>query len=164
MENLKITVTITDGNKEVKGTTDVKSCESMKNDFGISKIDEMVSMLTDEITFKSKQETLNKTNNMTAVEQVIFDLFDGNPPQWAKLIIKEGLEKEKEQMIAFAEYTSIIDQEKSDMKKVLDFYLTLGEEIVEDETPNEQIEINQEEPKQETLEEVDEKNLKNKNK
>jgi hypothetical protein len=50
------------------------------------------------------------------------------------------------------------------MKEVLDFYLTLGEEIVEDETPNEQIEINQEEPKQETLEEVDEKNLKNKNK
>jgi hypothetical protein len=110
------------------------------------------------------EETLNKSNNMTAVEQVIFDLFDGNPPQWAKLIIKEGLEKEKEQMIAFAEYTSIIDQEKSDMKEVLDFYLTLGEEIVEDETPNEQIEINQEEPKQETLEEVDEKNLKNKNK
>jgi|APGre2960657373_1045057.scaffolds.fasta_scaffold62356_4 hypothetical protein len=53
MENLKITVTITDGNKEVKGTTDVKSCESMKNDFGISKIDEMVSMLIDEITSKS---------------------------------------------------------------------------------------------------------------
>jgi hypothetical protein len=26
------------------------------------------------------------------------------------------------------------------MKEVLDFYLTLGEEIVEDETPNEQIE------------------------
>jgi hypothetical protein len=76
----------------------------------------------------------------TAVEHVIFDLFDGNPPQWAKLIIKEGLEMEKEQMIAFAEYTSIIDQEKSDMKEVLDFYLTLGEEIVEDETPNEQIE------------------------
>jgi hypothetical protein len=48
MENLKITITITDGNKEVKGTTDVKSCESMKNDFGISKLDEMVSMLTEE--------------------------------------------------------------------------------------------------------------------
>jgi len=37
----------------------------------------------------------------TAVEQVIFDLFDENPPQWAELIIKEGLEMEKEQKIAF---------------------------------------------------------------
>jgi hypothetical protein len=54
MENLKITITITNGSKEVKGTTDVKSCESMKNDFGISKLDEMVSMLTEEITFKSE--------------------------------------------------------------------------------------------------------------
>ena len=95
----------------------------------------------------------------TALEQVIFDLFDGNPPSWAKLIIKEGLELEKEQMISFAEYTSIIDQNKSNMKEVLDFYLTLGEEIVEDEIHNEQIEMNQE-----TLKEDSDKNLKNKSK
>ena len=38
----------------------------------------------------------------TVLEQVIFDLFDGNPPQWAELIIKEGLEAEKEQMCKFA--------------------------------------------------------------
>ena len=95
----------------------------------------------------------------TALEQVILDLFDGNPPQWAKLIIKEGLEWEKNQMISFAEYASTINQDKSDMREVLGFYLTLGEEIVENEIPNEQIEMNQE-----TLEEVDDKNLKNKNK
>jgi hypothetical protein len=52
MENLKITITVTDGNKEAKGSTDIKSCESMKNDFGISKLDEMVSMLSEELKNK----------------------------------------------------------------------------------------------------------------
>jgi hypothetical protein len=59
MENLKITITVTDGNKEVKGTTDVKSCESMKNDFGISKLDEMVSMLTEEFQTRPRKLTKN---------------------------------------------------------------------------------------------------------
>ena len=43
----------------------------------------------------------------------------------------EALELEKEQIIEFAKYTSVIDTEKSDMNKVIDFYLTLdGEEFV----------------------------------
>jgi hypothetical protein len=43
------------------------------------------------------------------------------------------LPMEKEQMIEFAKYTSVIDTEKSDMNKVIDFYLTLdGEEFVEE--------------------------------
>jgi hypothetical protein len=54
MENLIITVTVTDGNKEAKGSTDIKSCESMKNDFGISKLDEITAMLVNELTFKSE--------------------------------------------------------------------------------------------------------------
>jgi len=45
----------------------------------------------------------------------------------------ELLEMEKEQMIEFAKYTSRIDTDKSDMNKVIDFYLTLdGEEFVEE--------------------------------
>ena len=46
--------------------------------------------------------------------------------------IEQAKEMEKEQMIEFAKYTSMIDTEKSDMNKVIDFYLTLdGEEFVE---------------------------------
>ena len=48
-------------------------------------------------------------------------------------IRKQAKEMEKEQMIEFAKYTSRIDTEKSDMNKVIDFYLTLdGEEFVEE--------------------------------
>jgi hypothetical protein len=48
-------------------------------------------------------------------------------------LFKEAKEMEKDQMIEFAKYTSVIDTEKFDMKKVIDFYLTLdGEEFVED--------------------------------
>ena len=46
-------------------------------------------------------------------------------------IDNELLEMEKEQMIEFSKYTSVIDTEKSDMNKVIDFYFTLdGEEFV----------------------------------
>jgi hypothetical protein len=49
------------------------------------------------------------------------------------LLLTEAKEMEKEQMIEFAKYTSRIDTEKSDMNKVIDFYLTLdGEEFVEE--------------------------------
>jgi len=45
----------------------------------------------------------------------------------------ELLYLEKEQMIEFAKYTEFIDTDKSDMNKVIDFYLTLdGEEFVEE--------------------------------
>jgi hypothetical protein len=50
-------------------------------------------------------------------------------------IIEQAKQMEKEQMIEFAKYTSKIDTEKSDMNKVIDFYLTLdGEEFVEGES------------------------------
>ena len=46
---------------------------------------------------------------------------------------EQAKEMEKEQMIEFAKYTEFIDTEKSDMNKVIDFYLTLdGEEFVEE--------------------------------
>ncbi len=48
-------------------------------------------------------------------------------------IDNELLYLEKEQMIEFAKYTEFIDTDKSDMNKVIDFYLTLdGEEFVEE--------------------------------
>jgi hypothetical protein len=48
-------------------------------------------------------------------------------------LVEQAKEMEKEQMIEFAKYTEFIDTEKSDMKKVIDFYLTLdGEEFVEE--------------------------------
>jgi len=50
-------------------------------------------------------------------------------------LIEQAKAMEKEQMIEFAKYTSVIDTEKSDMKKAIDFYLTLdGEEFVEDKS------------------------------
>jgi len=49
--------------------------------------------------------------------------------------LEQAKEMEREQMIEFAKYTSVIDTEKFDMKKVIDFYLTLdGEEFVEDKS------------------------------
>jgi len=48
-------------------------------------------------------------------------------------ILEQAKQMEKEQMIEFAKYTEFIDTEKSDMNKVVDFYLTLdGEEFVEE--------------------------------
>jgi hypothetical protein len=48
-------------------------------------------------------------------------------------VMEQAKEMEKEQMIEFAKYTSRIDTDKSDMNKVIDFYLTLdGEEFVEE--------------------------------
>ena len=72
----------------------------------------------------------------TAVEWLISQL---NKQGFAQVVtdeeIKKAKEMEKEQMIEFAKYTSVIDTEKSDMNKVIDFYLTLdGEEFVEGES------------------------------
>jgi hypothetical protein len=48
-------------------------------------------------------------------------------------LVEQAKEMEKEQMIEFAKYTEFIDTDKSDMNKVIDFYLTLdGEEFVEE--------------------------------
>ena len=79
----------------------------------------------------------------TAVEWLIEQLenVDYNPLEKGgydtakKRIIDQAKTMEKEQMIEFAKYTSVIDTEKFDMKKVIDFYLTLdGEEFVEDKS------------------------------
>lgn len=73
----------------------------------------------------------------TAVEwfnQQLVDRQNGNNygGSWDE-IFEQAKEMEKEQMIEFAKYTSKIDTEKSDMNKVIDFYLTLdGEEFVEE--------------------------------
>ena len=54
-------------------------------------------------------------------------------PKYDENIVEQAKEMEKEQMIEFAKYTEFIDTEKSDMNKVIDFYLTLdGEEFVEE--------------------------------
>jgi hypothetical protein len=51
----------------------------------------------------------------------------------ANFLKENFLEMEKQQMIEFAKYTEFIDTEKSDMNKVIDFYLTLdGEEFIEE--------------------------------
>jgi predicted GNAT family acetyltransferase len=70
----------------------------------------------------------------TAVEWLISQL---NKQGFAQVVTDEEIQKakemEKEQMIEFAKYTEFIDTEKSDMNKVIDFYLTLdGEEFVEE--------------------------------
>jgi predicted GNAT family acetyltransferase len=70
----------------------------------------------------------------TAVEWLISQL---NKQGFAQVVtdeeIQQAKEMEKEQMIEFAKYTEFIDTEKSDMNKVIDFYLTLdGEEFVEE--------------------------------
>ena len=77
----------------------------------------------------------------TAVEWLIQELHDngyfheGVPED----IVEQAKEMEKEQMIEFAKYTEFIDTEKSDMNKVIDFYLTLdGEEFVEETFKSEQ--------------------------
>lgn len=66
------------------------------------------------------------------LEQQLYEWLDGRiylPPNF----FEQAKEMEKEQMIEFAKYTEFIDTEKSDMKKVIDFYLTLdGEEFVEE--------------------------------
>jgi hypothetical protein len=73
----------------------------------------------------------------TAVEWLIEQLkergYAGEFPPY--LLFEQAKAMEKEQMIEFAKYTSVIDTEKFDMKKVIDFYLTLdGEEFVEDKS------------------------------
>jgi hypothetical protein len=71
----------------------------------------------------------------TAVEFLIQELFNNGyfPYGVPEDIVKKAKEMEKEQMIEFAKYTSRIDTDKSDMNKVIDFYLTLdGEEFVEE--------------------------------
>jgi hypothetical protein len=68
----------------------------------------------------------------TAVEWLEQQLFN-KLGKFTKGDIDQAKEMEKEQMIEFAKYTSRIDTEKSDMNKVIDFYLTLdGEEFVEE--------------------------------
>jgi hypothetical protein len=63
----------------------------------------------------------------TLIIQISFDEFMD--------LKNKAIAMEKEQMIEFAKYTSVIDTEKFDMKKVIDFYLTLdGEEFVEDKS------------------------------
>ena len=63
------------------------------------------------------------------LEQIIYD-----DKEFSLLeVFEQAKEMEKEQMIEFAKYTSVIDTEKSDMNKVVDFYLTLdGEEFIEE--------------------------------
>ena len=76
---------------------------------------------------------------MTAVEELIhFIKNDRMQSTYTKEqileLLKFKLEKEKEQMIEFAKYTEFIDTDKSDMNKVIDFYLTLDEEEFVEET------------------------------
>jgi len=71
----------------------------------------------------------------TAVEWLIQELFNNGyfPYGVPEDLVKKAKEMEKEQMIEFAKYTEFIDTEKSDMNKVVDFYLTIdGEEFVEE--------------------------------
>ena len=71
----------------------------------------------------------------TAVEWLIYEHFGGieNCTPDFRFHIEQAKEMEKEQMIEFAKYTEFIDTDKSDMNKVIDFYLTLdGEEFVEE--------------------------------
>jgi len=68
----------------------------------------------------------------TAVEWLV-DKLEIFATEQEMNIIEQAKEKEKEQMIEFAKYTEFIDTDKSDMNKVIDFYLTLdGEEFVEE--------------------------------
>jgi len=68
----------------------------------------------------------------TAVEWLAEQLCNAPIPDYWGLVEK-AKEMEKEQMIEFAKYTEFIDTDKSDMNKVIDFYLTLdGEEFVEE--------------------------------
>jgi len=70
-------------------------------------------------------EELNKWR----IENFGEDALIGIPQE----VLDKAKEMEKEQMIEFAKYTEFIDTEKSDMNKVVDFYLTLdGEEFVEE--------------------------------
>ena len=67
----------------------------------------------------------------TAVEWLVDELLSGRV--LLPHLIEQAKEMEKEQMIEFAKYTEFIDTEKSDMNKVIDFFLTLdGEEFVEE--------------------------------
>jgi hypothetical protein len=71
----------------------------------------------------------------TGVEWLIQELFNNGYFHYGvpEDLVKKAKEMEKEQMIEFAKYTSRIDTDKSDMNKVIDFYLTLdGEEFVEE--------------------------------
>jgi hypothetical protein len=52
MENLKITVTITEGNKTVTASTDLESYENMKQYYGMSQVEEITLMLLEEIKLK----------------------------------------------------------------------------------------------------------------
>jgi hypothetical protein len=68
----------------------------------------------------------------TAVEW-LEEMFNNSEIPNSSMLFKQAKEMEKEQMIEFAKYTSRIDTDKSDMNKVIDFYLTLdGEEFVEE--------------------------------
>jgi len=66
-------------------------------------------------------------------EKMIVGKFTGKDT--IDFLFETAKEIEKDQMIEFAKYTSVIDTEKTDMKKVIDFYLTLNrEEFVEDKS------------------------------
>jgi hypothetical protein len=71
----------------------------------------------------------------TAVEWLIekhFGSIENCSPNFRKHI-EQANKIFEEQMIEFAKYTSVIDTDKSDMNKVINFYLTLdGEEFVEE--------------------------------
>ena len=74
----------------------------------------------------------------TAVEW-LEEMFNNSEIPNSSMLFKQAKEMEKEQMIEFAKYTSRIDTDKSDMNKVIDFYLTLdGEEFVEETFKSEQ--------------------------
>jgi hypothetical protein len=73
---------------------------------------------------KSGELELKRTQGDISLHELVIELSN---------LLQQAKEMEKEQMIEFAKYTSVIDTEKSDMNKVVDFYLTLdGEEFIEE--------------------------------
>jgi hypothetical protein len=77
-----------------------------------------------------KQQIMKQTAVEWLYDRFIFAGY-AVPPIWRE----QAKAIEKVQMIEFAKYISVIDTEKSDMKKVIDFYLTHdGEEFVEDKS------------------------------
>ena len=59
MNNLKIEITITDGEKKAKTTVDVSNYQMIKELHGISLLDEQVDILLEEI----KKSITNEQNN-----------------------------------------------------------------------------------------------------
>jgi glyceraldehyde-3-phosphate dehydrogenase/erythrose-4-phosphate dehydrogenase len=60
----------------------------------------------------------------TAVEWLVDKLMKGEFINDTESLIDQAKEMEKEQMIEFAKYTSVIDTERSYMNKVIDFYFS----------------------------------------